>query len=531
VTRTVASLSPWMTILGAAVGVLFLLPASSADAQTTNLDFDLQPLTGGAGFGGDPQTICPSSLPVNITCVVGTPLPHARISGPTTDMTAFMDSFTLPTPTSSHGLRLAGWYFAPGGQAGITSTGQHTVVGTGGETVNLNSFTWPSGTQTLRARWEGTITYDPNGGTVDTSLAEPNFPNTPLQAGFSTTPTSVTALAGFGVVHPIPYRPGWAFNGWTSSRPSPSIAPVMSRTSGSVLVNHTGTFTAQWTQFTTAPVLQSAALSANRTQVTLTFSSPVGFASPLSAFSYTGANFDSNFDFNCNEFRVVAMPRQPAFEGLAYAGNLTAGNPPYGDVPSRCRFASDPAASSPDTIVLTASEPLAASATALTVEYRGRSLAQHGQAAQFVHQSEIAVSGVAAASAIQGSANRLTLACEPSVLRVATDVRCQVDGGDNGIEILWRAARNPVFAGAGVTLDSSGRGAFGFRVPAAALGQEVTVELVEWLPPQSLGIVGGPIPASIPAGSGLTFPAGLVLLGLIVAAGSGVAVRRMSQAA
>ncbi len=511
-TRTVASLSPWMTILGAAVGVLFLLPASSADAQTTNLDFDLQLLTGTAGFGGDPQTICPSSLPANnITCVAGTSLPHARISGPTTDMTAFMASFTLPTPTSSHGLRLAGWYFAPVGQTGITSTDQHTVVGTGGETVNLNSFTWPSGTQTLRARWEGTITYDPNGGTVDTSLAELGGTPTALQAGFSTTPTSVTALAGFGVVHPIPYRPGWAFDGWTSSRP-PSIAPGMSRRSGPVLVNHTGTFTAQWTQSTTAPVLQSAALSADRTQVTLAFSGPIEFAAFLVAST-------GNFDLNCSEFRLVAIPRQAGFEALPYDGA-------WPD-PTRCRFATDPSSSSPDTIVLTANEPLAATATSLTVTYRGRSLAQKGLRSQFVHHSEATdVSGVAAAAAAASPGSPLMLACEPSVLRVGTEVRCQVSGGDAGIEILWRAARNPAFAEAGVTLDGSGRGRFRFRIPAAALGQEVAVELVEWLPPQSLGIVGGPVPSSIPAGSGPTVPIGMIVLGLLAAWGAVFALRR-----
>ena len=39
-------------------------------------------------------------------------------------------------------------------------------------------------------------------------------------------------------------------------------------------------------------------------------------------------------------------------------------------------------------------------------------------------------------------------------------------------------------------------------VPVAALGEELTVGLVEWLAPVSLGVAGGPVPASVPAGEG-----------------------------
>jgi hypothetical protein len=97
-------------------------------------------------------------------------------------------------------------------------------------------------------------------------------------------------------------------------------------------------------------------------------------------------------------------------------------------------------------------------------------------------------------------------------------------GGDPGIDILWRAAYNPVFAEAGVTLDGSGTGEFSFTVPAAALGQSVTVELVEWLAPVSLGVVGGPVPSSVPSGGGPVPAWSLVLLALA----GGLVLRRMA---
>jgi hypothetical protein len=53
-----------------------------------------------------------------------------------------------------------------------------------------------------------------------------------------------------------------------------------------------------------------------------------------------------------------------------------------------------------------------------------------------------------------------------------------------------------------VTLDADGNGTFSFAVPSAALGQELTVELVAWLAPAPLGVVGGPVPTSVPAGGG-----------------------------
>ena len=95
-----------------------------------------------------------------------------------------------------------------------------------------------------------------------------------------------------------------------------------------------------------------------------------------------------------------------------------------------------------------------------------------------------------------------SVSCVPLPPAVGTTITCTVSGGDPGIDILWRAAYNPVIAEAGVTLDASGEGEFAFVVPASALGEELTVELVEWLAPVSLGVVGGPVPGSLPAGEG-----------------------------
>jgi hypothetical protein len=95
-----------------------------------------------------------------------------------------------------------------------------------------------------------------------------------------------------------------------------------------------------------------------------------------------------------------------------------------------------------------------------------------------------------------------SVSCAPSLPVAGGLVTCTVTGGDAGIDILWRAAYNPVIAEAGVTLDASGSGTFSFTVPAAALGEELTVELVEWTAPVSLGVVGGPVPSSVPSGEG-----------------------------
>jgi hypothetical protein len=117
-------------------------------------------------------------------------------------------------------------------------------------------------------------------------------------------------------------------------------------------------------------------------------------------------------------------------------------------------------------------------------------------------------------------------ACDTASPPVGALVTCSVMGGDAGIDILWRAAYNPVFEEAGVTLGADGTGQFSFVVPAAALGKELTVELVEWLAPVSLGVVGGPIPASIPSGGGpVAVP---VWPHLLLALAGGLVLRRRS---
>ncbi len=128
-------------------------------------------------------------------------------------------------------------------------------------------------------------------------------------------------------------------------------------------------------------------------------------------------------------------------------------------------------------------------------------------------------------SGTESASNSLpAMDCGVADLRVGAETTCTVTGGDPGIDILWRAAYNPVFAGQGVTLDADGVGTFAFTVPAAALGQVVTVELVEWLAPVSLGVVGGPVPTSVPSGGGPVPVWSLVMLALA----GGLVLRRMS---
>ena len=111
-----------------------------------------------------------------------------------------------------------------------------------------------------------------------------------------------------------------------------------------------------------------------------------------------------------------------------------------------------------------------------------------------------------------------SVSCVPSPPVAGASVTCTVTGGNAGIDILWRAAYDPVIAETGVTLDASGSGTFSFTVPAAALGEELTVELVEWTAPVSLGTVGGPVPTSVPSGEG-PVPAWSLVLAVLIALG------------
>jgi hypothetical protein len=125
------------------------------------------------------------------------------------------------------------------------------------------------------------------------------------------------------------------------------------------------------------------------------------------------------------------------------------------------------------------------------------------------------------------AAPMVALACAQSSASVGATVTCSVTGGEPGIDILWRASYNPVFAAAGVTLDADGNGTFSFVIPAAARGQEVMVELVEWTAPMSLGVtVGGPVPTTVPAGQGRGAPAGPLAVAVGLALVAGMVVRR-----
>jgi hypothetical protein len=138
--------------------------------------------------------------------------------------------------------------------------------------------------------------------------------------------------------------------------------------------------------------------------------------------------------------------------------------------------------------------------------------------------NRVMTSGATFVKAPQAAPSPPSVSCVPSPLVAGASVTCTVTGGGPGIDILWRAAYNPVFAEAGVTLDATGAGEFSFVVPAAALGEEVTVELVEWLAPVSFGVAGGPVPTSVPSGGG---PVPVWSLVMLVLAG-GLALRRMS---
>jgi hypothetical protein len=126
------------------------------------------------------------------------------------------------------------------------------------------------------------------------------------------------------------------------------------------------------------------------------------------------------------------------------------------------------------------------------------------------------------------SAPTTAVSCSPLPAQAGATVTCSVTGGDPGIDIWWRASYNPVFAEAGVTLGADGTGSFSFVVPAAALGQEVMVELVEWTTPMSIGVAGSLVPTRIPAGEGRGVPSGALVVLAGVTLFAAVAVRRQT---
>jgi hypothetical protein len=124
------------------------------------------------------------------------------------------------------------------------------------------------------------------------------------------------------------------------------------------------------------------------------------------------------------------------------------------------------------------------------------------------------------------AASNVQLACVPTPVRIGDVVTCTVSGAAGSSVVQWRAAYNPTFADGSVTIDGAGGGTFAFLVPAAALGQTLTVELVGLLEPSSLGGVEGPLPLSIPAGEGERRMPTLPALALLAAAGLALPARR-----
>jgi hypothetical protein len=124
-----------------------------------------------------------------------------------------------------------------------------------------------------------------------------------------------------------------------------------------------------------------------------------------------------------------------------------------------------------------------------------------------------------------------SVGCEPMPAAAGATVSCTVTGGEPGIDILWRASYNPVFAEAGVTLGADGTGTFSFVVPAAARGEEVMVELVDWAAPMSLGVSSssGVVPTRIPAGEGPGAPTGPLAVTVALALVAGMVVRRRAS--
>jgi hypothetical protein len=108
--------------------------------------------------------------------------------------------------------------------------------------------------------------------------------------------------------------------------------------------------------------------------------------------------------------------------------------------------------------------------------------------------------------------------CEPVDPAVGATVTCTITGADPGVEILWQAyAGDAVHAGGPVRIGPDGSGVLRFTVLQSALGQQLSVELVEWVRPIRLGIVGGPVPASVPAGDGRALPLSAIALAGVAA--------------
>jgi len=126
--------------------------------------------------------------------------------------------------------------------------------------------------------------------------------------------------------------------------------------------------------------------------------------------------------------------------------------------------------------------------------------------------------------------------CEPTPPVAGQVVTCVISQGPADVDIVWRAAAPNTFVEGVVRLGPDGVGTFSFTVPGNAVGQELTIELVAWTAPSRLGVIQGLRPSSVQAGEGpvvpvdRVVPAGLVVLGLLTAAGAMLAARRKAVA-
>lgn len=132
----------------------------------------------------------------------------------------------------------------------------------------------------------------------------------------------------------------------------------------------------------------------------------------------------------------------------------------------------------------------------------------------------------------QTSVSTLALECTPDPVAPGALVTCEITGGDPGIDILWRASTDSVFASTGVTLDEFGRGTFTFLAPRGSAGQTIAVSLVEWGVSDTVLVTGTPVPNRLPAGGGPDGPApALLVAGLVLASALGLSrLRRGSMA-
>jgi len=166
------------------------------------------------------------------------------------------------------------------------------------------------------------------------------------------------------------------------------------------------------------------------------------------------------------------------------------------------------------TRTVTHSVAVGASALRIAVSPDGRTVLVTNNGTDTV--SVIDVPQVTSASTALGPT--LVLECVAEMV-IGSTVACSVSGADPSIEIVWRAAYNPVFAEGVVQTGPEGRGSFAFLVPASAVGSPVTVELVAWQAPVAVGVASIPVPTSVPSGGGPSPVPVLLLLALTVLVG------------